>query len=220
MNHETATQLQASERYVLGQLTPVERDEFEDHLADCSFCMEDVSATEMFAANARAVFQDKAAGRAVPASKRWWDFLRVRQVPVLAFSGGLNIALLGFLGYGMLRVMPTMQTQLAQQQRPGITSEFRLAGATRGPVQVFTVNRSNPFAIVRFDNPEKHQKYSYTLDGNGVQREGEISLASDADTLSMIVPVTGLEPGEYRVKLSGRDGVDAVEIGRYILRIE
>ena len=61
MNHEHAVAAQFSERYVYGDLPGKERDDFEEHLADCSLCSEDVMAAQAFAANMRAVFHEQAA---------------------------------------------------------------------------------------------------------------------------------------------------------------
>ena len=59
MDHNAAVKLGAPERYVAGDLSQTERDEFETHFADCRPCMNDVSTASAFAANARAVFQDR-----------------------------------------------------------------------------------------------------------------------------------------------------------------
>ena len=59
MEHEPATQLMPTERYLLGELTDVERDQFEDHFFDCPACAEDVRQGVIFMANARAVFADR-----------------------------------------------------------------------------------------------------------------------------------------------------------------
>jgi anti-sigma factor RsiW len=62
VDHETAVQSLAAERYILGELSRMERDEFEEHLSECPKCMEHVSTGDIFIANTRAVFADQAAG--------------------------------------------------------------------------------------------------------------------------------------------------------------
>ena len=96
MDHEMAVRLQASEKYLLGELSPVERDQFEEHLADCSRCMDEFWTTDVFAANARAVFEDRAAGRVQRKAYSWLDWFRLKAMPTLAFSGALNLPLPGF----------------------------------------------------------------------------------------------------------------------------
>ena len=51
MDHERATVTKLPMKYVLGELAPADRDEFEDHLADCSNCMNEVWMATAFAAN-------------------------------------------------------------------------------------------------------------------------------------------------------------------------
>ncbi len=38
MDHNQVTQLMAVEKYLLGELTPTARDEFEEHVFDCQEC--------------------------------------------------------------------------------------------------------------------------------------------------------------------------------------
>jgi hypothetical protein len=75
MDHTTAIRLQAAEKYLLGELDPSVRDEYEEHYFDCSECALDLRAAAAFAANSRQVFQNDAvaaiaaerAGRRAPA---------------------------------------------------------------------------------------------------------------------------------------------------------
>src|SRR5229473_2866172 len=67
MDHETAVRTGATERYFLGHLTGEDRDSFEEHYFMCPECAEDLRALTIFAANAKAVFREKAAGPAVHA---------------------------------------------------------------------------------------------------------------------------------------------------------
>jgi anti-sigma factor RsiW len=60
MDHEHAIAAQVPERYVFGELPRKERDEFEEHLADCSYCLQDVTTAQAFAANTREVFRGEA----------------------------------------------------------------------------------------------------------------------------------------------------------------
>src|SRR3974377_2482229 len=85
MDHETADRLQTTERYILGELSPAEREEFEEHLFDCSRCMDAAWAPNSLQPKPRAFFQDKAAGHPAGRPNRWLDLLRLRPIPVLAF---------------------------------------------------------------------------------------------------------------------------------------
>src|SRR5882724_2466197 len=76
MDHQTALSTQAVERYTLGELTSPEREEFEEHYFGCVECADALRAHEIFAANARAVFEEDEArvnqGAVVPGKRAWW----------------------------------------------------------------------------------------------------------------------------------------------------
>ena len=57
MDHNEALQLQAVEKYVLGELPPPLRDEFEGHFFECQECALDVMAAAEFVDNVRAVLR-------------------------------------------------------------------------------------------------------------------------------------------------------------------
>ena len=57
MDHNQSTNLMAVEKYLLEELTPEQRDEFEDHFFDCQECALDVQATAAFMAAARQEFE-------------------------------------------------------------------------------------------------------------------------------------------------------------------
>jgi Putative zinc-finger len=55
MDHIEALRLQAAEKYVLGDLPQLLRDEFEEHFFECQECALDVKAAAGFVDNARVV---------------------------------------------------------------------------------------------------------------------------------------------------------------------
>src|ERR1700734_145354 len=78
MDHLDAEKMKAVERYMLGDLSVSEVEEFERHFFDCPQCSEELRTLTMFQENARAVFseQDVAAVPAsvhVPQSTGWWQ---------------------------------------------------------------------------------------------------------------------------------------------------
>src|SRR5580704_6922436 len=78
MDHLDAENMKAAERYMLGDLSVPEVEEFERHFFDCPQCSEELRALTVFQENARAVFieQDLAPIPArvhVPQSAAsWW----------------------------------------------------------------------------------------------------------------------------------------------------
>jgi hypothetical protein len=60
MEHEFAITTQAVERYLLNEMSPEERDAFEDHYFACEVCAGDVRAASQFVRTANAVWRDEA----------------------------------------------------------------------------------------------------------------------------------------------------------------
>lgn len=106
MDHTEAVQLQAVEKYVLGELSPLLRAQFEEHYFDCADCALNLRAGVAFAASSRQFFAESAAPEkpvAVPGSSRWFGWSK-RFVMVPAFA-----ALLFIVGYQNLVSIPRMQ---------------------------------------------------------------------------------------------------------------
>ena len=223
MDHQTAVKIQATEKYILGELTAVEREEFEEHLSDCSRCMEDTHTADVLAVNMREVFQDRAEHAAVSRRTGWLDLLRLRPVPVLAFSGAMNIALLAFLVYGAARVVPSLESRLSDYETPHASASFAVRGVSRGAGDVFTISKSATYANLRFDLPQHYSNYYYSIEGPAgrVQRRGALQVPADADILNVTIPTAALAPGDYNVKVTGSEGgTQRDEIGSCVLRIE
>src|SRR5262249_25449386 len=103
MDHSEAVRLQAAEKYVLGELQGVVRDEYEEHYFGCVDCAADVKATAAFAAMSRAAFREEAV--AVPVGHRsrqdapapsWFERFRWALVGVPALASLVLIAIVGY----------------------------------------------------------------------------------------------------------------------------
>ena len=49
MDHNESIRLQAAVKYVLGELSPAQREEYEEHYFDCAECAVDIKALATFA---------------------------------------------------------------------------------------------------------------------------------------------------------------------------
>jgi len=89
MDHNQALQLQAAVKYVLGELSQVQRDEYEEHYFDCAECAVDIKALATFADTTREVLrrerESQLAKDLVPARGGWLRWLQpVVAVPAFA----------------------------------------------------------------------------------------------------------------------------------------
>ncbi len=89
MDHNEALQLQAAVKYVLGELTQVQREGYEEHYFDCGECTIDLKALATFADTTREVLRQEKeiqlAKDLVPARGGWLRWLQpVTAVPAFA----------------------------------------------------------------------------------------------------------------------------------------
>ena len=95
MDHNEAIQLQAAVKYVLGELSQIQREEYEEHYFECAECAIDLKALATFADTTRQVWrQEKAnqlASDSVPALGGWptlvplkpsWSCLSLASIPI------------------------------------------------------------------------------------------------------------------------------------------
>ena len=61
MDHAEALKTKATEKYFLGELTPQQREAYENHYFDCHECAADVKSTALLMDNAREIFHEEPA---------------------------------------------------------------------------------------------------------------------------------------------------------------
>lgn len=105
MDHNESLKLQAVEKYILGELSPLLRAQFEEHYFDCADCALNLRAGVAFAAASRQYFAEAPAPASVDPEPRrsWFGWLRPF-VAVPAFA-----ALLFVIGYQNLVTIPHMR---------------------------------------------------------------------------------------------------------------
>ena len=219
MDHEEAVQTGAPMRYALGELTPAERDSFEDHYADCSHCMNEVEVAAAFAANAREVFREREGARERGVKGVSW--FRWRPFPALALSAALNLLLAAGLGYGLLRFRPST-TLVDVAAAPESVEIVPVHAATRGSeAATQVVHASGRPVVLSFDLPQKYEHYLYAIDRAGSNvLSGEVTVPGQPDTLNLQVPVARLAAGDYRVTLTGASGASREVLGSCQLQVQ
>jgi anti-sigma factor RsiW len=207
MEHDEATRSHAAERYVAHELSPAERDAFEEHFFDCRECAGDVRFELSFAANIRAVSRQQreqlqpALAPAAISARKWREWLRRR--PSLAFSFAANFVLLA--GFGYVLLTGTHDSAVARFTQP-----YFAPGPTHGAVDVHAVPPGERSYAVRFPAPAAaSQTYSYeVLDANGKrQRSGSLPSPAIADGfLYLEIPLDSLPRGIHTLVVRGDAG--------------
>jgi hypothetical protein len=221
MTHEDAVASQAVERYVLGELTVDERDQFEAHVFDCVTCAEDLKTAAVFLDSSRSVLRDApgpapAVARASTPTWRAW-FTPASLIPSYALLP-VTAVLLGFTLYQNLVTLPALRNSSA----PRALSAFSfVSSGTRGATPMAIVAPPGQPFLLFFDIPPggRYASYRCTIvaeDGTPQLPSVEVSAAQARDTVQLFVPASRLRPGRQTLVIIGNDSTGAsAEIARY-----
>ena len=141
MNHNEAVEQMAVERYLLNELAPDARDDFEEHMFGCQECALDTRVANVFIEEAKAQLSKIAPGRAkvanagtsTKAPSKWLTWWRP------AFAAPAFAALLVVIGYQNLVTLPSLRTS---ESEPSVVPSAPVYGATRGGARTaITANR-------------------------------------------------------------------------------
>ncbi len=228
MTHADAASTQAVERYLLGELSPQQRDEFETHVFDCLECADDLKAAALFLDNSRLELRElpPLAGPATPAAvmkqtPRWRAWLTP---PALMPAYGWASAFLLLLGFSLYQNLVTLPA-LRNSSAPRALSAFSfVSSGTRGATPlVIAAPARKPFLLF-FDIPPGGQFASYhcvIAAADGKPEVGiDVTAAQARDTVQLFVPAGGLSAGPHTLVITGTagsGGADRInqEIARY-----
>ena len=222
MNHDEAVRLSLVEKYLLDELAPQLRDEFEEHYFDCRECADDLRAASAFIDAARSELRAAPAAKAAPSppKKAWfaWLWSPAFMVPALA-------ACLLVIAYQNILIFPRFRNALAQMRSPEILPALSLVGGnSRGATAPsVTVAGSNSFLIlVDIPTQDRFSSYAcllYSPTGSVVWRV-QVSAEEAKDTVSIRVPAGRAASGSYSLVIQGNGGGSApaesgTELARY-----
>jgi hypothetical protein len=216
MDHDEAIQLMLAEKYLLDELSPESRDQFEEHFFGCTECALDLRAGATLIEQMKEVLSGTPTGSQVrvpvPVSRKsgWIAWLRPALVlPVLA-------VLLALIGYQNLVTYP--QLKLAANQ-PQVLPWASVNVSTRGAnASVITAHPGEGFLL--FVNIPPDSRYSsYIAELHDPAGAMEWSLAFPAetavDTWPIRVPAAARREGTYTLVVQGVSAVgEKSEVGR------
>jgi hypothetical protein len=205
MDHRQATEVTAVEKYLLEELTPEVRDDFEEHFFDCQECATDLRATAAFMDAAKKEFKANPVPKPGGAAKKK-SFLAPFWPSALVWSA-LAASLL-VIAYQNMVVYPRFRTEIAELKAPEILPSISLVGGNSrgGQTPSVTAGGSQPF-LLSLDIPTQDRFSSYTCllyspSGTLVWRV-EVSAQAARDTVSIRVPSVERLPGEYTLAVQG-----------------
>jgi hypothetical protein len=209
MDHSQAVDQMAAERYLLDELTPELREDFEEHFFDCEECALDVRAGAAFVAGAKTQLADLPASQpaspwsvpARPVAKKprwsfWWQ-------PV--FAAPVFAMLLGVIAFQNFSTIPGLRSAADE---PRILPWVSIHTGTRGSAPIKVAADAKQGAVVIFDTPQNlaYTSYAFELyDPEGKKFWIQSVPAPDetAGTLSLFVPASRLRQGSYSLAIYG-----------------
>jgi hypothetical protein len=159
MNHQEALREMAVERYLLGELSGVSLDTFEEHLFDCPECAMDVKngGTFIDAARTELSVPRNLTAPHLKSARRWpsWFISPWILAPALA-------ACLLLLAFQTFVLQPRMNLEIARVQTPTVLNPLVLANAgARGDSIPEIVAPEHRFFVVSLDVPMARNYSSY-----------------------------------------------------------
>jgi hypothetical protein len=206
MDHEEVVRSKMTERYLLGELDPDARDEFEEHFFDCPDCALDVRAGALFVEQSKVVLAEKAQSvsadmpvAAIPPKPGWFTWLRpALAVPVMAL-------LLAVIGYQNLVTYPRLQLALNSPHLLPWTSVNVGTWGSGGPVISISPGKGfllfvrippdgvYPHYIADLYNPSGKQEWSLTIPASPGQDQWPVQVpGADRAAGSYILVVRGV----------------------------
>jgi hypothetical protein len=216
MDHDAVVGQKMTERYLLNELDPVVRDEFEQHFFDCPACALDVRAGAMFVEQSKVVLAEKPIEVSVPPPRPvtvkpgWFGWLRPAfAVPVMAL-------LLAVIGYQNLVTYPRL---LRTMSSPKVYPIALVNVGTWGSSErVIPIRAGEGFLLLPRIPPEGGYSY-YEAALNNPEGKVEwtvtIPATSAQDQWSVQVPGTDRAAGRYTLVVHGVTAAgESKDVGR------
>jgi anti-sigma factor RsiW len=211
MTHKQAIDGHASERYLLDEMSEMERYEFEAHYFDCAECAEDVRLGELIRqetrrAGATATFPAPASPPKVLTRRQW-------QRPAVLAPWAAAAALALVASYQSFVAVPALRNAMTSQP----VEPIMLRGATRGASPAAKIAPGQRFVTLAADvlseSGANALRYE-VLGANGSRvTSGEAPVPPPGTPFMLLVPVDELRAaGRYSLTLRTADGTS---IGEY-----
>jgi hypothetical protein len=223
MDHDKVVRGKMTEKYLLEELEPEVRDEFEEHFFECPECALDVRAGSEFVTHSKIVLAESAKPIAVratvsvpsPLRRGWSAWLRP------AFSLPLLALLLAGIGYQNLVVLPQLR-QAATEPRvlPATAVNLLTYGANASPLVI----RAGEDFLLNVIVPPDHRYASYKAElyGPAGKLEDSVRISASAnDTWPIRFSGAGRQSGTYKLMVHGVTASGQnVEVGSSSFQLE
>jgi len=217
MDHAQAIQTQAAEKYLLGEFSATQQEEFAEHFFDCDECAKDVRLTALFMDTAKRVMAadlgDKPNLTVKKSSSGWHSAW---------YAVAASIALLAVILYQNVVTIPKLRSFAA----PQALEYFSIVGmGSRGAGQTaVSPSHERPFILLA-DIPSHENIDQYRceiLNGDGkTVLSIDVTEALARKTVPLLIPASTLSRGTYSFAISGRTKEDPAftQLEKYPLQV-
>jgi len=197
MTHKQAIDGLASERYLLDEMSEMERHEFEAHYFDCAECADEVRLGELIREESRRVGPATVVVSQSPGGAKVLTHAKWRR-PLRAIPWAAAAALATLASYQSLVTVPTLKHAVA----PEAISPVMLRGATRGASTVVKISAGQRFVALATDVMAEAGVRALTyelLDATHTPvASGQASVPAAGAPLMLVIPVDELHSaGRY-----------------------
>jgi hypothetical protein len=224
MDHSEAVTKRLAESYLLGELTPEQREAYEEHYFNCSECAQEIQAGAMLVANVKEVLREEPSPRVAADSVRghagWLSFPWLRP----AYSMAALVVLLGVLVYQNAVIIPGLKSELNAGSAPRTLASFSFIpqGSRGADSLVIRAAASQPYGVY-VDIPANGDFTSYVCtiqsESGVVDLSVPVSAAQAKETVQLLVPGSLLRPGKYVLVVRGNRATgNTSEAGSEIVR--
>jgi hypothetical protein len=207
MDHAEALRSKAAERYLLGEMTVGDREEYEEHFFGCLDCAQEVEAGAAFIDSARDTLVSSRV-RPIPeqskVSSGWnWLLRPAFALPALAL-------LLLIVGYQAAYVIPHIKSDLSAATAPQTLPSLSLLSANSrgGQAPEITIPANKPFGMfVDIPPGQKFSRYGCEVESasGAVEFSVNVSAEEAKQTVLLMVPPSKLTAGKYVLVVRGYD---------------
>lgn len=215
MDHETAVQILAVESYLLGEMTPGEREDFESHYFECQECAQDIrDAMQVMDGAKQLPASPPQAAFAKPGRQGWFGWLQPQM------AGGI-ITVLAAACIVEAVLIPSLHRD---GDVPRIAGAVFLPPQTRGSDKVIKAASGAPLVLM-FDLPESVSgKLQFVVKSQEGKEEfrGLADTPPSGESLTLSIPEADWMPGKYVlvVEAPAPAGQDGQELSRYPFELQ
>jgi hypothetical protein len=216
MDHHRIVDQHLVEQYLLDEMSPELREEFEDHYFGCPECAAEVRATSAFMDAARSEFKKTEPTRTTspsdakpPKIKQSWLFLWREWFAVAAFATCLLVVV-----YQNTVVYPRLRNEVASLEKPEVLTTVSLVnGNSRGGAIVSAKAGDAQALLLLVDIPAQDRFSDYTCLLYSPNHEllwtVKVSAQDAKDTVAIRVPFSKRVDGIYSLAVKGNQAENA-----------